>query len=670
MITSVQNMDYTILFKEATETIKLLDQQGVITLTQDEKKYLDEAGYFTSLEQYFTHLGDLVAYADSDKLPQDKRNSPIKFLMLPLDEPPLEVDANSRIISVPEGFKKYGVSVQGDSMAETLFLRIDRFFDYMDFLETEAYVQWKLPNGDEGASKIPYIDYESESNKGKLILVWPLTKAVTEQSGTLTFSLRFFQKDAEQKISYSWNSLPCSINIKQALKPEWDYPISEIENSESIFNTIIKNSSNISGADADKVDPPSFKGDAGYKFIGLEDAEKAYLHRTSTTLTKNNGQTITEPENSLELRAASFIQDSGIMSYSWSYLPLGQVGASTLTGGVEFDEISESEYTRGPVAFKEYYIKNDKALPYGYERVNFEKAKEDGLTMYERVAVHRIEKGDDQITGTYTLTASHRYGFPTNSDSISIVIPGPEDISFKTDLKEGKKTGDFISNDNKASLKVDINRETVPATAWQGVTYNWKYSGTSESAADITETLEEHVTYDATTDTLDMTNAKPGWYKVDVTTMVNRDVKTIGSKVQRLTKRPEAPKLKYNYYDEKGEPAIKAIECRDANGKPLKNVEVKCEIDEFKSPSLLYSDFVKYQWLDDGVVIDENFEHVKAYSDYDKATLKVDCSQLPENVTLRCRVINILNNEESEAVESGSTELLFDSTTPVTKVQG
>ena len=288
--------------------------------------------------------------------------------------------------------------------------------------------------------------------------------------------------------------------------------------------------------------------------------------------------------------------------------------------------------------------------------------------MYERVAVHTIEKGTDRITGTYTLTASHRYGFPTNEDSISIVVPGPEDISFETDLKAGTNTGEFISDDNKASLTVKINRETLPATAWQGVTYDWKYSGTDSNANNIIDTIETNATYDKKSDTLNMTNAKPGWYKVDVTTMLNRDVKTIHSTVQRLTKRPEPPVLKYPYYDSQNKPAITAVEARGSDGKPLKNVEVKCEIDAFKSPSLLYSDSVKYQWLDDGVVIDENFEHVGAYSGYDTAILKVDCSKLPENVTLRCRVINVLNNEESAPVESGSTELLFDSTTPVTKV--
>ena len=138
MITSIKNADYSFLFQEASEKLVALHNAGVLkgaqALTEDEIKYLcptDEHGNFlkdengnqiinrfTSLEQYFTRLGTLISNVDN----------PIKYLMLPLDEDPLEVDANTRTITVPANFKKSGVGVQGDIIAETLFLRIDRFF--------------------------------------------------------------------------------------------------------------------------------------------------------------------------------------------------------------------------------------------------------------------------------------------------------------------------------------------------------------------------------------------------------------------------------------------------------------------------------------------------------------------------------------------------------------
>ena len=171
MITSIKNADYSFLFEEAGKELLELDRKGVLTipLQAEEKAELETYGRFSSLEKYFTRLGDLVDHVDNY----------IKYIMLPLDEPCLEVDANTRIITIPDGFKKYGVGVQGDVIAETLFLRIDRFFDAMDFMTTEPYIQWKLKDGTEGATPIPYMDYESEHNLGKLILVWPLTGDVS-----------------------------------------------------------------------------------------------------------------------------------------------------------------------------------------------------------------------------------------------------------------------------------------------------------------------------------------------------------------------------------------------------------------------------------------------------------------------------------------------------------
>ena len=205
-------------------------------------------------------------------------DNPIHYLMLPLDEPCLDVNANTREITLPPNFKKHGVGVQGDVIAETLFLRIDRFFDSMDLLETEGYIQWQLKDGTEGASKIPYIDYKSEHSAGKLILVWPLTEAITAQDGPVQFSLRFLKKNGA-KITYSWNSLPCSMTIKKALRVSPDY--SEFDDATPLFKMAIENSKHTS--QGDEVDPPRFTA-PGYDF-GLENI--AYL----------------TPDNSLTLEA-------------------------------------------------------------------------------------------------------------------------------------------------------------------------------------------------------------------------------------------------------------------------------------------------------------------------------------------------------------------------------
>jgi hypothetical protein len=49
---------------------------------------------------------------------------------MPLDEPLFEIDANSRSIAVPSEFSRNGVGVKGDHQAETLYFRVDRYFDH------------------------------------------------------------------------------------------------------------------------------------------------------------------------------------------------------------------------------------------------------------------------------------------------------------------------------------------------------------------------------------------------------------------------------------------------------------------------------------------------------------------------------------------------------------
>jgi hypothetical protein len=51
------------------------------------------------------------------------------LLLMPADEEIFEIDANTRIISVPDNVKKNGIGVYGDHNAEMIVLNIDRYFD-------------------------------------------------------------------------------------------------------------------------------------------------------------------------------------------------------------------------------------------------------------------------------------------------------------------------------------------------------------------------------------------------------------------------------------------------------------------------------------------------------------------------------------------------------------
>jgi hypothetical protein len=65
-----------------------------------ETQYYMASSGIQTLEQYFCHLGSLL----------DQHNG-YKYIMLPLDEAPLEINANTREITVPAVFKTAGLSV-------------------------------------------------------------------------------------------------------------------------------------------------------------------------------------------------------------------------------------------------------------------------------------------------------------------------------------------------------------------------------------------------------------------------------------------------------------------------------------------------------------------------------------------------------------------------------
>lgn len=206
MITKTTNLDsqYMELFKEIEDK-----SQGKIKVE--------------NLEQFF---GCIQEIADLDS----------KFLRLPLDEPMFEVDANSRKINVDATpFKANGLSVQGDHLAETVFFKIDRYYDTMDLMNTNIYINWKM--GSASARDICSIKSDAII-PGYVVFAWSIHDKITTKSGTLQFSVSL-EIEQDGKNSYSLNTTPATLNIKEGLvlvNPE-------IVDMESNIKSILINSS-------------------------------------------------------------------------------------------------------------------------------------------------------------------------------------------------------------------------------------------------------------------------------------------------------------------------------------------------------------------------------------------------------------------------------------------
>lgn len=205
MITKYSEL-YQALFEKAN---KRLYDLGIVADEQNTT--------IQDLEHYFQNLDYLVNGDGSRELTDKERLEGYLFLKLPLDEPAFTIDANTRVITVPDNFKKNGLSVVGDQIAEIVFFEIDRFYDATDLSLTKITIEWKSGPDNKGRTAAFIRDIESKGEENKLIFGWPITKEITERAGKIEFSVRFYRTDADKKLIYSFSTLPQTITINNSL---------------------------------------------------------------------------------------------------------------------------------------------------------------------------------------------------------------------------------------------------------------------------------------------------------------------------------------------------------------------------------------------------------------------------------------------------------------------
>jgi hypothetical protein len=203
IVTVNQNVDnvstadkYKNLFAKAYQALEAYDASLL------KVQYEDKA--FHSIDEYFAHLEYLFALD-------------VTYAMLPLDETPFTINANTRTITNPKI-----TIVQNDQNSEVIMFVVDRYFDYKDLDRAFIYVQWTLPDGTEGATEIEMKDL---SLPGKIRFGWPLDSEITSQPGTVKYSVRFWNvdkiKDADGKekdaVVYSLNTLTSTLVVNAAL---------------------------------------------------------------------------------------------------------------------------------------------------------------------------------------------------------------------------------------------------------------------------------------------------------------------------------------------------------------------------------------------------------------------------------------------------------------------
>lgn len=486
---------------------------------RDAVEAFDPINGITTLEEYFSWMRELGAINR-------------KYTMLPLDEPYFEINANTRAITIPSEFKKNGIAVQGDDLAEVLYFKIDRYFDYMDLNNCEIYIQWEVPKSANNKSYktiSPAYIRDIESEPGKLIFGWAIHDAITEEAGALRFAVHFFEwadpekvkiennqitPDSDPTIAYSFNTLFATVNIQPSIK----------------FNPETENF---------KID------DCGDRLIGrLENSEivggyAAAVPEFVKDIDNNVEYDLEATSGQYELLVQAFASDTGSISYTWKR-----------QGLTKNNEINDSDITEVPSknVFVEAVISDDMNKTYSY----YVKTAA-GYDLYtgsippslddQNLDIKLFVKQSQCLAdnyGIYWAVAENRI---TNSSASEVsnkaTFPRPQEVVISTQPDANGILVEVDELEHQYELKVESsNTDGV-------LSYQWQKNDNFDFNYEVNEA--DFVNIDGATSASYIADNQ-GRYRVIVFNTRNKDSKSLASDVSRITHTANEPIIT-NYAD-------------------------------------------------------------------------------------------------------------------------
>ena len=493
-ITKENRAKYALLFAEATKAL------------ENEASNLEKGEIISSLEQYFENIEFLFELNP-------------KFVRLPLDEEMFEIDLNTRQINIPAGHKKSGLAVQGDDLAEVIYFKCDRYFDATDLSQTFIMIQWEAPNGNKMASPAYYLDVDSEP--GKLIFGWAVTREMTSLPGTFKFSVSFVdgevitEENGDEVLSidsleYRLGTLSASININPGLSLAAQGKIM-FEDRLSDLRKRIANSP-IFGVDEPGVS--SFIEMLAEKRLNAADGwkweEKEYefgnIFESLVNDTKTDGITETA------LTALAVPEVAGRISYAWykmneedpekDILLLNKASSTTYLPVVDTepqygDDFSMYYIREGLEVYRPYDPNKDlwiesKPQIVGGEVKFIENVNED---LYEKVAFlalpAHIGESEIPVPGKYYIVVSNKEGrkaetiYNSKETGGIAYIPAPTEIDgvVITAYDVNNKVNNIYDPENPNTLKSAVTL-VDPQSKYYNFKYQWFRDGEAIEGAD------------------------------------------------------------------------------------------------------------------------------------------------------------------------------------------
>lgn len=148
----------------------------------------------TKIESLEDLLFQIQTYED-----KDSQSYPQLVHLLPQSDQIFDIDLDTRTVNIPQF-----LSVQYDHNAEIIYFRCPRYFDNMDLASCVCIIEFINAAGEAGLYWVPYynVDVYEDDDKSLtplMLIPWSVGGLATASSGTLTFSVRFYQLDATRK---------------------------------------------------------------------------------------------------------------------------------------------------------------------------------------------------------------------------------------------------------------------------------------------------------------------------------------------------------------------------------------------------------------------------------------------------------------------------------------
>lgn len=310
-----------------------------------------EDGTFVTLEQYFNYIETIKRSGRGDHF----------LLSLPLDEGLIDINVNTRNITIPKDF--ISTVVQNDALAETMVFTVDRFIENIDLANAdEIYVQWSAPNGEGGireeATIVRLIDREDSK---KIKFGWPISKEVTLHPGKVSFSAVFVIKNPNNpaEVNFRLNTLPETFEVKPALQPNITTDVTDVGTA---FYYAIRNN-RYPGQGMTAPQPPTFRA-PGLDLQNNDPVEKLKLEKE---------------EDVLKFEAQAIVTDIGRLTYNWFVRPEGATLSFNCAGGKHSfeptDIINEIDYNWFGEEERDTYFEKDEEN--STDKENFYKLKGD-----------------------------------------------------------------------------------------------------------------------------------------------------------------------------------------------------------------------------------------------------------------------------------------------------